>query len=374
MNFSPQQGEAIAYIASWLRMKFHPFFYLGGYAGTGKTTLAKHIASMADGHVRFMAFTGKAAMVMRQKGCDGAATIHSSIYRPRGLNEDGDKRYVLDRSALNNVDLVILDECSMVNEELGKDLLSFGIPILVLGDPAQLAPVKGTGFFTKEVPDYTLTEVHRQAADSLILRLATTIRQGGWRPRSYASEQVNIVYEDHFDTDSLSKFDAVLCGKNRTRVDLNAAIRTQKGFEGRVPQWLETIVGLKNNHAESIWNGAQYTVQSVGKVESKRGHPDVVVMTCMLDDQDASIQSTMKVPLPFFDGMTEFGVVEKFGKKALHMRDQATFGYALTVHKSQGSQWSNVAVFDEGYCFREDRDRWLYTAVTRAADRLTLII
>ena len=70
----------------------------------------------------------------------------------------------------------MIDECSMVDEELGRDLLSFGKPILVLGDPAQLPPVKGGGFFTETAPDVMLTEIHRQAEGSAIIRASRAAR------------------------------------------------------------------------------------------------------------------------------------------------------------------------------------------------------
>ena len=54
--------------------------------------------------------------------------------------------------------------------------------------------------------------------------------------------------------------------------------------------------------------------------------------------------------------------------------DEFTYGYALTTHKAQGSQWDNVTLFDESYAFREHRDRWLYTALTRAAERVTVVL
>src|ERR687894_2958789 len=178
MTWSPQQDSALKAVAEWLRRGEPQVFRLFGYAGTGKTTLARHIAEGVEGEVAFGAYTGKAALVLRSKGCSEASTIHSMIYRSRESDEGG-PQFVLNRqSAAAKADLIIIDECSMVDEELGRDLLSFRRPVLVLGDPAQLPPVKGGGFFTEREPDAMLTEVHRQAQDSPIIRLSMAVRAG----------------------------------------------------------------------------------------------------------------------------------------------------------------------------------------------------
>ena len=170
MQITPQQDQALKAVSAWYKDPHGaPFFYLGGYAGTGKTTLAKHFAASING-VSFCAFTGKAALVMRQKGCVGASTIHSLIYTFDTEAPPGTLRFIRNPlSPLLMANLVIVDECSMVNRQLGEDLLSFGKKVLVLGDPAQLPPVEGAGFFTLGEPDFLLTEIHRQAAENPII-------------------------------------------------------------------------------------------------------------------------------------------------------------------------------------------------------------
>ena len=86
--FTPHQDAALKAVAAWLKARpgsrgTPQVFRLFGYAGTGKTTLARHLAEGVDGRVVFGAFTGKAALVMRRKGCADASTIHSMIYRAR---------------------------------------------------------------------------------------------------------------------------------------------------------------------------------------------------------------------------------------------------------------------------------------------------
>ena len=182
-DFSPQQDAALKAVAEWLKAKpgrgnTPPIFRLFGYAGTGKTTLARHFAAGVDGKVLFAAFTGKAAQVMRNKGCTGASTIHSLIYRARESGEQIPQFDLWDDAPASKAELIVVDECSMVDAELGRDLMSFNVPLLVLGDPAQLPPVNGAGFFTDFVPDAMLTEVHRQAEDNPIIRLSMEVRSG----------------------------------------------------------------------------------------------------------------------------------------------------------------------------------------------------
>src|SRR5262249_4286947 len=156
MRFSPQQDDALCAAARWLRAPSAQVFRLFGYAGTGKTTLAKHLAEHIDGRVLFAAYTGKAAHVMRAKGCKDAGTLHSLIYICTET-EDGPWFELTDQSPLAAAELLIVDECSMVDARLGNDILSFGVPVLVLGDPEQLPPVHGAGFFTNATPDVLLT-------------------------------------------------------------------------------------------------------------------------------------------------------------------------------------------------------------------------
>ena len=182
--FTPHQDAALTAASNWLKgaRRRASIFRLFGYAGTGKTTLAKHLAEGVDGKVLFAAFTGKAACVMRSKGCQGAATIHSLIYKARESGEETPSFELWGEAPASKARLIVIDECSMVDAELARDLMSFGVPLLVLGDPAQLPPIQGGGFFTDAEPDAMLTQVHRQAQDDPIVRLSMMIRAGNTLP------------------------------------------------------------------------------------------------------------------------------------------------------------------------------------------------
>src|SRR5882724_3118137 len=141
-TFTPHQDSALKAVADWMKAKpgkngTPPVFRLFGYAGTGKTTLARHIADGVDGEVKFAAFTGKAALVMRNKGCDNASTIHSLIYRARESGVEQPSFELWDDAPASKAKLIVIDECSMVDAELGRDLMSFECPLLVLGDPGR---------------------------------------------------------------------------------------------------------------------------------------------------------------------------------------------------------------------------------------------
>ena len=366
MDWSPQQEAAMKAVRAWMRSPSAPqVFRLFGYAGTGKTTLARHLADDARGEVLFGAFTGKAALVLRRKGCAGAKTIHSMIYRVDDGEDSWEPKFILNQdSDVRDASFVIIDECSMVGPDLGADLLSFGTKVLVLGDPAQLPPVSGAGFFTEGLtPDIMLTEVHRQARDNPIIAMSMTIREGGaLELGEYGTSRV--IPRSVIDSAQILAADQVIVGLNRTRQLYNKRIRELNGRSGDVPVKDDKLVCLRNDRNKKLLNGSLWHVQ---KKATAKG--DIVSLTLTPDDAvDESKPTKVKVRREFFDGTDD----------TLHWQDKKgtcefTYGYALTCHKSQGSQWNNVVVFDEAGAFREDARRWRYTAITRAAERVTVV-
>ncbi|MBS0257194.1 MAG: ATP-dependent RecD-like DNA helicase [Proteobacteria bacterium] len=374
MLFSPQQDEALKAVSRWLKEGRTPVFRLFGYAGTGKTTLAKHFAENVDGEVLFAAFTGKAAQVLRSRGATNARTIHSLIYRPRGEETVEDEEtgktsiapmFSINRqSPLAKAALIIIDECSMVDEQLGRDLMSFGTPILVLGDPGQLPPVSGGGFFTEQEPDYLLSEIHRQAKDNPIIHLAMDVREGREIMRGdYGTAQV--ISKSEVTQSLVLDADQVLVGTNRTRRRYNQRLRELKGFTPDYPQSGDKLVCLRNDPAKGLLNGSLWQVMSSSRETVKPG------INLMIrpedDDMDRGAAKIKLLKAAFEDVETEIPWSTR------KRYDEFDFGYALTVHKAQGSQWNNVVLFDESYAFRDSRERWLYTAITRAAETLTIV-
>lgn len=374
MQFSPQQDEALKAVDRWLKAGRSPLFRLFGYAGTGKTTLARHFAENVDGEVQFAAFTGKAAQVLRSKGAVNAKTIHSLIYRPKGEEEVADETtgkmsmaptFSLNRqSPVAKAKLIVVDECSMVDEQLGRDLMSFGTPILVLGDPGQLPPISGGGFFTEAEPDHLLTEIHRQARDNPIISLAMDVREGReFMIGDYGSVQV--ITKSDVTQDLVLDADQVLVGTNRTRRRYNQRLRELKGFTTDYPQAGDKLVCLRNDPAKGLLNGSLWKVMTSSKETIK---PGINLLISPEDDEPGKGVAKIKLlKAQFEDAEAEIPWQTK------KRYDDFDFGYALTVHKAQGSQWDNVVLFDESWAFKDMRQRWLYTAVTRAAKTLTVV-
>lgn len=376
MQWSPLQDKALRAVAKWLADPRSPqVFIIYGYAGTGKTTLAKQIAADAGGAL-FCAFTGKASLVLRKKGCLGASTIHSLIYKPQDDLLTGETTFVLNPdSPVANARLVIADEVSMVYEELGADLLSFGTKVLVLGDPFQLPPVKGEGYFASSEPDIMLTEIHRQAAESAIIRLSMDVREGrGLTIGDFGDARV--IMRSQLKPQDVLDADQVLVGLNRTRRSFNARIRQLKGivpqelFSGGTPTDLpvagDRLVCLKNNRTKALLNGSLWMARNAMLL---KGGKIMMMNVASLDDPESIVPVDVETPIEYFRGQAD-ELPWPVRKRA----DEFDFGYALTVHKSQGSQFDNVMLFDESSSFREHAPRHLYTGLTRAAEYLTVVM
>lgn len=395
-----EQSSALDAVNAWFKSGDAPSYYLAGYAGTGKTTLARHFAEHVDGVVKFGAFTGKAASVLRSKGCANATTIHSLIYKPVSSNareqhlERTIKRETLKGDAkcertilecqqelealrnrsntrfekrefaeISEADLVIIDECSMIDAKMGADLESYGVPILYLGDPGQLPPVFGKGLLATRKPDYVLNEIHRQAAESAIIRIANDIRMGKL-PGIGDYGELCVQRKDAFDWDYVASVDQVLCGKNETRRRLNRGLRQKAGHAKLYPVEGDKLVCLKNHRESGTFNG-------VTCVETRNSEKvgECLNISVLYDGEDVELQCS---PVAFEEN---YGTaMTTLSREAADDFAAFDYGYAITVHKSQGSQFDDVVVCDDR--MRENdtvfRRQWLYTAVTRAAQSVLI--
>jgi exodeoxyribonuclease-5 len=174
----------------------------------------------------------------------------------------------------------------------------------------------------------------------------------------------SLVTEERLSPEDALRADQILVGRNKTRTGINGRVRQLRAeADGETLLWHpvpgDRLVCLRNNHDKGLLNGAIWHTTDVGSVDNER-----IVMT--LDpDMDGSPQ-TVEAHAAYFQG----GEVPFWNRKDAEEFD---YGYALTVHKSQGSQWDDVLLYDESWCFRQDRHRWLYTGITRAAERVTVV-
>lgn len=408
---SEEQEIAVENIRQWFKGSsgFAPVFRLYGYAGTGKTTIAKYISESIGEEVGFVALTGKAASVLRSKGCVGAKTIHSLIYRPveksvehlemledelsnlptntplevfesiqhdieverENCNEIGFSLNL--ESEIRSMSLVIVDECSMVNETVGEHLESFGIPILALGDPAQLPPPFGDSYFDPMCPEYMLTEVHRHALESPVYRWATKVRSGEGLDNHTTDEESWIKPASQIMDMEFIDADAIIAGKNKTRHWINDKMRRLLGFaderdsfyENRAPFVEgETLACVRNNNELGLMNGVQYTVRRVGLHTPEFTEATIVRYGV---DLDLEVEIDVQIMNCIF-----YRDENRAASPSLRGYSRFDYGYCLTCHKSQGSQWETVCVIDEsGMCStKQEQLKWLYTAITRASERI----
>lgn len=402
------QELALRLCQDWLRTN-EQIFLLDGYAGTGKTSLAAELVANAPGQWLFGALTGKAAHVLRQRGCD-AKTLHSLVYRPNGDSrekeiaelqrrvtmlevtaatrelDDGESRELRrlekairrlreDRSpgyklweasplADARVAGIVIDERSMVDERLGADIASFGKKILALGDPFQLPPVRARSYLGARQADVVLTEVHRQARDSGVLRLATHIREGGSLGNFQFGGDVRLVRRGDLDAarEAVQFADQVLCGRNGTRAAGNRRYRELAGRTSQAPEIGDRLISLRNDKTLGLFNGSQWIVQEVWN------DVDSVTTAMRLRSEDDDRVVEVESWLHHMLGLS----MEHLGQDRRDLQE-FDYGYLLTVHKAQGSQWRRVVLYDESDSFQQYRARWRYTGVTRAADDLVVV-
>lgn len=361
-----------------------PYTCIAGYAGAGKSTLVQFIIAALDidpVFITYVAYTGKAAQVLRNKNCPNAMTAHRLLYQsfPK---KDGTFKHI-PRDSLGPIKLIVVDEVSMLPKQMWELLLSHKIHVIALGDPGQLPPVAAEQHNILDHPHIFLDEIMRQAQESEIIRLTMDIREGkGLQPQ--LGNEVRIVDKDELlKPGFLAWGDQIICGKNETRYSINRFMRKEiKGYEGEEPEVGDRIICLKNNW-ELINSAGDALVNGLGgKIDSIKYTYDNPWMK--------------KTPLitftPEWEGATPFIEVESDYRLLTEheptiTRDnwskvprwwhpnQFDYGYAITCHKSQGSEYDKVIVLEEYLKgdTKEEHGRWLYTAATRAAKKLIIV-
>lgn len=367
---SNEQWAAIRAIRDWYADPAgKQVFYLAGYAGTGKSTVyefvRREIEALGAKRIATCAYTGKAANVLRRKGTPDATTIHGAIYSVEEHQKTGKLTWTKNQfGPAASADLIGLDECSMVDDEMAEDLLSFGKRILVMGDPGQLPPIKGPGAFTAGEPDLFLREVHRQAAESPILRPATMAREGrGIPPAEYGGGVRVLKLTKDSSEEVYAEGTQPICGVHKARHIITAEFRKRHGYAGIHPEAGERLICIRNDRALGIFNGGQGVA-----LKSRKALSGMLRMDIAMEDLSAPLEDVTVAPHNF---------ERHFDPEAPECRERGIkhfdWGYVITCHKAQGSEWPHVTIVDDSGSFREDRNRWLYTALTRASEGLTLL-
>ena len=342
---------------------------IGGYAGTGKSTLLSLVLpilidkeTMAPPKIAYVAYMGKAADVLCSKGLP-ASTIHSLIYNTTRNTLGEMISQLKSKRELDGICLIVVDEASQVDDDMRIDLESFGIPLLYTGDHGQLPPVAGKGNIMED-PKIKLETPHRSALDSGIITLSTLAREGTRLQKGVygVKKDAKVLGANCIeDIELLNDADIVICYSNRYRKDINVALRNAKGYGGALPLVGEKIICIKNNRQCGVFNGQVFTV--VDSVENA-GH---FVMDLLSESGEP--KKGLNIFREHFDGHDHPKV---YGSTLFC---QFEFAYAITGHKSQGSEWPNVLVVEEsmGRLNLEMKRRWMYTALTRASQSVTLI-
>lgn len=405
-------------------------FVLKGYAGTGKTSVVAALTRALNGLKRpfcLLAPTGRAAKVLAAYSGFPAFTIHKRIYRRKQL---GSEEYSLAPNYHPGM-LFIVDEASMLGgDPLLTDLLQFvfsaqGCSLLLLGDDAQLPPVgqsESPALSTKylqscglTVTEYTLTEVARQALDSGILAYATALRNKlkNFEPFDYSdfanrSDFVSVYDQDVFMQELERAYrevgveDVLLVTRSNKRTNLyNQGVRNQiLGYEEAISGG-DRIMVSKNNYFwledSFLANGDMLQISHLRNQRELYGFQFIDASLRALD-YDFEIDATLWLDTFFTDSPEEnarlhrelFSAIAEDYPEIRNKRDltrkvyespyfnaiQARFAYCVTCHKAQGGQWKRVFV-DPGFVPEDqpeaDFTRWLYTAVTRAQEKLYLI-
>ena len=400
-ELTADQKNADSLIKDWYYNSTRQVFVLAGYAGTGKSTLLKYsitetLGLIPDQSVAFVTSTGKAATVLIRQGIS-ATTLHRLIYQSitqeTEIEVNGKKIKIekLSFKRRENIDkstkLIVLDEASMVSDDVMYDLLQFGVKMIICGDNAQLPPVEGLNTYLKE-PDFTLRQIVRQQLDNPIIKLSQMAREGIYIPYGRYGDSVSVLNKRFFTGEKrrhcLTTADQIICGINKTRTAINNEIRSMLN-RGPFPESGDKLICTLNNWEQFIDSDFRFNLVNgiIGTVynpfyDSSTG---IGFMQFKVDFLDELCPEA----LPFDTGIfTDGRYIYKHGDyfasydedgepSGAYTLNRFEYGYCISCHKAQGSEFDNTVIFDESYAFKEDRNRWLYTAITRTKKKLLLL-
>ena len=400
-QLTADQIKADKLIEDWFLHSTRQVFVLAGFAGTGKTTLLKHTVTQTLNLIpyeraAFVTPTGKAATVLIRSGIP-ATTLHRLIYQSipeeQEIEINGKKVKIekLTFKRRENIDksikLIVLDEASMVSDSVLWDLMEFGVKLLLCGDNAQLPPVEGFNTYLKS-PDYTLRSIVRQQLDNPIIKISELAREDKYIPYGRYGDCVSVINKRLFTGERrknyLLKADQIICGLNKTRYALNDELRTLRGL-GELPESGDKLICTLNNWEQYI--DGEYRFNLVNGIIGTAYDPfyDSSSGIGFMQFKPDFLDELCPEALPFDTGIFTDGryrykhgdYFEKFNEDGeavgAFTLNRFEYGYCISCHKAQGSEFDNAVIFDESYAFKEDKSRWLYTAITRAKKKLILV-
>lgn len=374
-----------------------PYTCISGYAGSGKSTLVRFIIQalgFSQNEVCFIAYTGKAALVLQEKGNKNAMTAHRLLYQsyPRA---DGTFFHMPRRPLEYPYKAIIVDEVSMLPKEMWDLLLSHRIYVIALGDPGQLPPLAEDNGVLQN-PHVFLDEIMRQAQESEIIQVSMDIRAG--KPlQKFSGKEVQIIDKEDVVSGMLKWADQIIVAKNATRHYYNDLMRTYiYGEHPKQPLEGDKVICLHND-----WNS--FNIAGDVLVNGLTGYISNIVY-----EENVNVPRNLQKIMPilmhadftpdFYDNESEavlygdavfdqvnmdykiFTTWEPTATKENFRRipgqlmpHQFDYGYAITCHKAQGSEYNKVLVFEEDFPRGEEHKRWLYTAVTRAKEKLVIV-
>ena len=409
MTLTSEQESGIDRIGQWLKDTNAWDFRLGGFAGTGKTFLLSHLINNHDKKVICCAPTGKAASVLQTRlDGYGVTTVHSALYDPvdpsyeklhklekrlessKSKKEqseitlliENEKQRLMVKDVQWNLksriniepgDLVAIDESSMVTKRMRDDLRQTGAKVLFVGDPGQLPPVGDDGWFFQGQLDHVLQSVQRQAMNSPIIRMSMDVRNDAFKAIDYQTDPTCCVIGKSDAVPELyMEADQIITGKNFTRHSLNRELRKRKGFESRMPVANEKLIILKNERFRGlpIRNGIQCVSMNDTVIDKNKGSYKI-----NLDYEGIELNNVEFYDFHCRSNYINNLIEEPRNSKYRKRLRELDYAYAITVHKSQGSEWDHVIIEDDRMAVGDAdfRRRWLYTAITRAKERLLVI-
>lgn len=370
-----------------------PYTCIAGYAGVGKSFLVKHIVAalgFKPNEVAYIAYTGQAAQVLKQKGNPNAMTAHKLLYKARPMPNGGFKFFpktLLDE----NYKMIVVDEVSMLPKQMWDLLLRHKIYIVACGDPAQLPCINpDNDNHILDKPHIFLTKIMRQAEESEIIRLSMWVREG--KPLSEYkpdNEQVQIYKENEVVSGMYSWADQIICATNKNRRKINDVMFNLKGLDK------ENLIDAKVINLHNQWeffdttntyplvNGSKGTIEYCYK--EKVQYPNYIVdkpieiLYAQIKTDDDLTYSM--IPIDYSLLTTGKTLVTDRARYLMNKNSHCPdapfvfdYGYCISCHKSQGDQYNKVLLFEEGFPYdKKEHSRWLYTGITRAVDKLVII-